>query len=61
MRTFIETGGSLPEDYAARGIFGKCCDFKRIATEDDTNRLIDELVTEMGRKGIPLKRLERKV
>lgn len=61
MRVFIETGGNLPEDYVANGIFGKCCDFKRIATEDDTNRLIDELVAEMGRKGIPLKRLERKV
>ena len=61
MRVFIETGGNLPEDYAANGIFGKCCDFKRIATEEDTNRLIDELVAEMGRKGIPLKRLERKV
>lgn len=61
MRAFIETGGTLPEDYAAKRIFGKCCDFKRVATEDDTNRLIDELVAEMGRKGLPLKRLDRKV
>ena len=60
MRAFLETGGELPEEYGAIGIVAKCCDFKRLATEDDTNRLIDELVSEFGSKRIPLKRLERK-
>lgn len=60
MKRFIQTGGELPEEYEAAGIFGKCCDFARISSEEETSRLIDELVREFSRKGVPLKRLERK-
>ena len=61
MKTFIETGGDLPEEYGAAAICGKCYHFSRLSSEDETNRLIDELVSAFSGKGIPLKRLERKV
>ena len=58
MKSFIETRGTLPAEIAAEGIIGKCCNFSRLASEEDTNVLIDELIACANRAGIPLKRLK---
>ncbi len=57
MREFIETGGSLPAEVTAQGAIGKCCNFSRIASEEDTDVLLDELVLVANAKRIPIERV----
>jgi hypothetical protein len=59
MKTFIENDGQLPEEITATGMIGKCCDFSRLASEDATTTLINELVTEANRAGIKLERVAK--
>ena len=55
MKTFIETGGNLPVEYGTVGIIGKCCNFSRLVSEEETNVLIHELIAYATGAGIPLK------
>lgn len=57
MKTFLENNGELPENVRATGMIGKCCDFSRLVNEDETLKLIEELVVEANRAGIKLKRI----
>jgi len=61
MKTFIEKGGELPAEYAAKGIYGICVDLARLSSEEKTNALLDELVVFAQANGIPLKRIVPKV
>ena len=60
MKTFIVNSGELPAEYAAKGIYGKCFDMGRLASEEETNRLLDELVLFAQANGIQLKRVAAK-
>lgn len=56
MAAFIESGGSLPAEYANTGVVATCCSLSRLATLEETNVLIDELIALAGKSGIPLAR-----
>lgn len=60
MKTFIEKDGALPAEYAAKGIHAKCVDLARLASEEETNVLLDELVAFAQANDIPLKRIAPK-
>lgn len=60
MKAFIESGGALPAEMSKQGVIGKCCAFSRLATEEDTHALVEELIFYANRFGIPLNRPESK-
>jgi len=60
MKMFIENDGEIPVELAASGILGKCVDLARLASEEETNVLLDELVVLAQANGIPLKRIAPK-
>jgi hypothetical protein len=55
MKTFIESKGNLPGEYAAAGVIGKCYDYDRLVDQQETDMLIQELVAYANGAGIPLK------
>lgn len=54
------TDGEVPAKYQAQGIVGRCWDFARLASEEETLALVDELITYANRHDIPLQRVEQK-
>lgn len=58
MKTFIESGGQLPPEFEQSGVIGKCYDLARLVTQEETDRLIDDLVLSAVTAGIPLKRID---
>ena len=59
MKAFIQEG-KLPSEYAEKGIIGRCVDLARLASEQQTNDMLDELVLVANRSGIPLQRISPK-
>lgn len=59
MKSFIENDGELPSEYAEKGIYGKCVGLERLASEEETNKLLDELIVFAQDKNVPLKRIAR--
>lgn len=56
MKAFIESSGELPAEMSKEGVIGKCYPFSRLATENDTAALIEELISYANRCDIPLSR-----
>lgn len=59
MKVFVESGGQLPPEYAAQGVVAKCYSLARLATEENTAALIDELIAFASQSGIPLSRVAK--
>jgi len=57
MKKFIEENGELPEEWKRLGIIAICVDLSRIASEEETNSLLDEIVAFANKAGIPLNRI----
>lgn len=60
MKTFIEGSGELPLDFVKAGVIGRCWSLARLASEDEANRVVDDLVIAARENGIRLERVERK-
>jgi hypothetical protein len=61
MKTFIETRGTLPSEYGAAGVIGKCYDFDRLVNQQETDALLRELIAFANGAGIPLKVVSHKL
>jgi len=60
MKAFTDTDGDVPADDQAKGIFGRCWDFARLASEEETLLLIEELVVFANHHGVPLQQIDQK-
>lgn len=56
MKSFIENRGELPIDWSEKGFVGGCVDINRLASEEETIVLLDEIVALARSSGIPLNR-----
>ena len=61
VRRFIEKDGELPNELKEAGLVVKFCDFSRLADEESTDKLIDEVVQMAQSNGLPLQRTKKSV
>jgi hypothetical protein len=59
MRDFIKEGGSLPDDRVTAGFVGKCYDLSCLASEDQANRVADDIVALAKANALPLERVKK--
>lgn len=59
MRDFIKEHGKLPDTLVAAGFVGRCYDLSCLASEDQANQIVNDIVALAELKAFPLKRVKK--
>ena len=59
MRNIIKEGGGLPDHLATAGFVGKCYDLSCLASEDQANRVLDDILALAKANALPLERVKK--